>query len=123
AAATPHVSWSCTATSVDQADLFRVTLQGDGYLYDGVEKAFVDAQPERVFVDGGATVILDYRLTEWGPIVVDDGGGTYAAAFPPLVADPGANPVARDPITAFVAAIRATTRPAFVDALADWTVP
>jgi len=35
-----HLGWSHTNNTIDNADLFELTLVGDGYLYDGVQKAF-----------------------------------------------------------------------------------
>ena len=76
-----HSGWGRTVNTIDTVDFFKLTLQGDQYMFDGKPRAFERAartlrikQP-----DGSMTEeTLQIRRTVHGPVVFDERGLTLA---------------------------------------------
>ncbi|MCU1635148.1 MAG: penicillin amidase [Cryobacterium sp.] len=83
-----RVAWGFTNLGPDVADLYIEKVTGDNYELDGVQKPLV-VRTERINVAGAASVTLDIRATEHGPIVSGIAGTPYAqiASDYPRVAD------------------------------------
>ena len=67
-----HLGWSHTVNTLDAADLYRLRLEGEGYILDGEEKSFESRSYEiEVLNDDGSmtTQTLDVLDSEHGPVV------------------------------------------------------
>jgi acyl-homoserine-lactone acylase len=76
-----HLGWAHTVNTIDSADLYELTLSGDGYLFDGVQRAFETRQHTlRVRqADGGiAERPLTVRSSVHGPVVAQRDGRALA---------------------------------------------
>lgn len=76
-----ELGWTHTVNTIDGADIYELTLDGDGYLFDGVSRAFdVDRLTLRVRERDGSISErpLTVRRSVHGPVVADAGGGALA---------------------------------------------
>ncbi len=76
-----HLGWTHTVNTLDGVDLYELTLQDDGYLFDGEIRAF---EREEVTLrvageDGGREETLVVRRSVHGPVVEESGGKAVAA--------------------------------------------
>lgn len=76
-----HLGWTHTVNTIDAADRYVLTLQGDGYLLNGVKQAF----EKRTTVlnvkqaDGSLNEqSVTYRYSKHGPVMDSKDGKTYA---------------------------------------------
>ncbi|MGW1725039.1 penicillin acylase family protein [Streptomyces sp. NPDC002306] len=65
-----NIAWGMTNSGVDVTDLYLEKLTGDGYLYDGKEKAF-ETREETIEVAGGESKKIVVRKTNNGPLLSD----------------------------------------------------
>ena len=72
-----RLGWAQTTNAVDGADLYRLTLRGEGYVLDGKVLPFERAQ-QVIKVKGAPDVPVEIRRTVHGPVVVDRNGVTAA---------------------------------------------
>lgn len=76
-----HLGWTHTVNTLDGADLYRLTTDGDTYLFDGEARAFdVDRQvlrvrqPDNTLVDQSLTI----RRSVHGPVIAEADGRALA---------------------------------------------
>ncbi len=121
------VAWGLTALAADQADLFSLTLNGNGYTLDDDFTPFDPDDTTTVYIknpDGSlSTTTATYKNTVWGPVVASGPQGTFAVARVPLHDDPGASPAAIDTFAALMRMYRATSEAEYTAALEDWSYP
>ena len=67
---TKERAWGITMFVNDDIDLFKETITGDTYLYDG-EMRDLDVKKEIIHVAGGADVEFEVRSTLHGPLISD----------------------------------------------------
>jgi acyl-homoserine-lactone acylase len=75
------VGWSFTVNTIDGADLYSVRTSGDGYMFDGAQRAFTTKQHElRIRQPDGsmATRHVTVRNTVHGPVIAQRTGGVLA---------------------------------------------
>ncbi|MFD9002001.1 penicillin acylase family protein [Streptomyces sp. NPDC059582] len=65
-----NIAWGMTNSGVDVTDLYLEKLTGDGYLYNGKEKAF-ETREETIEVAGGESKKIVVRKTNNGPLLSD----------------------------------------------------
>ncbi|MFD6418146.1 penicillin acylase family protein [Streptomyces sp. NPDC060194] len=65
-----EIAWGLTNLGADVTDLYLEKLQGDGYEYDGKERAF-ETREEVIKVAGGASRTITVRSTDNGPVLSD----------------------------------------------------
>lgn len=78
---TDHVAWAHTVNTYDGADLYELTLEGDGYLFDGEVRPFdVRLDTLRVSREDGTLEerILTIRRSVHGPVLGQEEGKAYA---------------------------------------------
>jgi penicillin amidase len=63
-------AWGVTMFVNDDVDLYKETIQGDRYLYDGKMLA-LEISKELIFVAGGENVEFEVRSTLHGPLISD----------------------------------------------------
>lgn len=76
-----HLGWTHTVNTIDTADLYELTLQGDGYLFDGEVRAFETSQSVLRVRQPDGTVAeqpLTIRRSVHGPVVAEQGGRALA---------------------------------------------
>ena len=76
-----YVGFNQTVNNVDAVDLYRITRQGDGYLFDGKVRAFETSQHELKIrqADGGfRTEMLGITSTLHGPVIKQENGAPIA---------------------------------------------
>jgi len=76
-----HLGWTHTVNPIDGADLYELTLEGDGYRFDGEVRPFEteEASIRVLRPDGGfdeETVTV--RSSVHGPVVAEEGDGALA---------------------------------------------
>ena len=117
---TPDIAWGMTAAGLDQRDLFHLAMTDDThYTIDGIEHA-IESEQETIDVKDGSPVTVEYRRSEWGPVVtdtLDDARNEYA-----LKGIPFSEPET-DTFVAMVEMMRATDLDGFRAALEDWRFP
>ena len=67
-----HLGWTHTVNTLDAADLYRLKLDGDGYLFDGQKKAFTTKHREiQILQEDGTytTEKLEHKYSVHGPVV------------------------------------------------------
>lgn len=67
-----HLGWSHTVNTLDAADLYRLNLDGEGYLFDGEKKAFITKKKEiQILQEDGTykTETLENKYSVHGPVV------------------------------------------------------
>ncbi len=76
-----QLGWSLTTNTIDAADRYALTLDGDGYQLDGVQQAFMTKtvtlqvrQPDGQL----KPQTLTYRYSKHGPVLMGKDGKTYA---------------------------------------------
>ncbi len=76
-----HTGWGRTVNTIDTVDFYRLTLQGDAYLFDGAARPF-DRETRTIKArqaDGSMRdERLDVRRSVHGPVVYDQNGLTVA---------------------------------------------
>ena len=76
-----HTGWGRTVNTIDTVDFYRLTVQGDQYLFDGAARPF-DRETRTIKVrqaDGSMRdERLDIRRSVHGPVVYDQNGVTVA---------------------------------------------
>jgi acyl-homoserine-lactone acylase len=72
-----HLGFTQTVNGVDGSDLYRLSLDGDGYRFDGAKKAF-GKRTVTITVKGAKPVELEIKKSVHGPIVWDEDGKTIA---------------------------------------------
>ncbi|MEO5509795.1 MAG: acylase [Longimicrobiales bacterium] len=75
------LGWSHTVNTIDNTDLYELTLSGDGYLYDGAVRSFETTQKTiRVRQPGGAVASRSFQVKRsvHGPVVGDKAGKALA---------------------------------------------
>ncbi|GAB3974363.1 acylase [Spirosoma terrae] len=79
-----QLGWTHTVNTIDAADRYALTLQEDGYVLDGVKKAFETKavtlqvrQPDGQLKPQNVT----YRYSKHGPVMAGKDGKTYAFRF------------------------------------------
>lgn len=72
-----YLGFTQTVNSIDGSDLYRLDLEGDGYRFDGVKKAF-ERKTVMIEVKGGKPVALEIKKSVHGPLVWDEGGTAIA---------------------------------------------
>ena len=70
-----RLGWAQTTNAVDGADLYRLTLRGEGYVLDGQVKRF-ETERQVIKVKGAPDVPVLIRRTVHGPVVVENNGVT-----------------------------------------------
>jgi acyl-homoserine-lactone acylase len=83
---TEFVAWTQTTNGPTGADVYRLTLQGDGYVLDGKVRAFeVEQQMIKVRQADGTLRDVPHtiRRTVHGPVFADGRGVTVALRVPP----------------------------------------
>jgi len=73
-----HLGWTHTVNTHDGVDLYELTLQGDGYLFDGEVRAF-EREEVTLHVAGGDDETLVVRRSVHGPVVEESEGKAVAA--------------------------------------------
>ena len=79
-----HLGWTHTVNTIDAADRFALTGQGDGYMLDGVRQAFeTKAVTLQVRQPDGQLKPqpITYRYSQHGPVMQTKDGKTYAFRF------------------------------------------
>jgi len=78
---TDYLGWTHTVNTYDGSDVYELTLQGDGYLYDGSVRPF-DAREDTILVRTGNGGMRAYPLTILhslhGPVLGKREGKVYA---------------------------------------------
>jgi len=72
-----YLGFTQTVNSLDASDLFKITPDGDGYLFDGEKKDYQRVKAV-IKVKGGADVVMDIKKTVHGPVVWDQDGKVLA---------------------------------------------
>ncbi len=72
-----YLGFTQTVNSIDGSDLYRLDLEGDGYRFDGVKRAFA-RKTVTIAVKGGKPVELEIKKSVHGPVVWDEGGTELA---------------------------------------------
>lgn len=82
---TPAMGWTQTVNPADGIDTYELTLQADGYRYDGKVRAFEPVSPVTLKVrgaDGKVTEqVLERRRSVHGPVVLYDAAAGKALAL------------------------------------------
>jgi acyl-homoserine-lactone acylase len=76
-----YLGWSHTDNTIDNADTYEVTLEGEGYLLDGVETPFeTSAKTLKVKQEDGSLAEVEIPLmrTAHGPVVKQEDGKALA---------------------------------------------
>ncbi len=76
-----YLGWSHTDNTIDNADTYEVTLEGEGYLLDGVETPFeTSAKTLKVKQEDGSLAEVEIPLmrTAHGPVVKQENGKALA---------------------------------------------
>lgn len=123
---TAHTAWSPTAIGTDMADLYEITtdpLNHPGqYFVDGAWKNFRFDVTETILVEGRASETVQYRSTEFGPLVTAlaadvEAGEEFALKQIPLsVQGP-------DAATGFLAMMRAQNVQELFAGAGQWLFP
>ena len=82
-----RLGWSHTVNTIDAFDVYRLTLSGDGYRFDGRVRAFETERQSLKVRQPDGTVReepLVIRRSEHGPVVRMDDGTALAVATPEL---------------------------------------
>lgn len=67
-----HLGWSHTVNTIDAADLYRLTIDGDGYLFDGERKEFRQVQHTIEVLQADGTLLKEqvvHKYSIHGPVV------------------------------------------------------
>lgn len=118
------VAWGVTALGADLADLFELAIDPadpDRYLLDGVSLPMTIV-PETILVKGGAPVAIEYRETEWGPVVTPLVDDVQAQEQFAMLAIPIAE-ASRDTTQGLYAMMRASSATEFGAALEGYRFP
>lgn len=67
-----NIAWGATNVGGDVIDLYRETVDGDRYLFEGSWRD-LDVRPETIRVKGGEPIALTVRSTVHGPLVTERG--------------------------------------------------
>ncbi len=76
-----HTGWGRTVNTIDTVDFYRLTVQGDQYVFDGTLRPFErEARTLKVKQPDGSLreERLDIRRSVHGPVVFDENGVTMA---------------------------------------------
>lgn len=78
---TDHLGWTHTVNTLDGSDVYELTLEGDGYLYDGKVRAFdrkVDTLQVSTGNGGAQAYTLSILHSVHGPVLGKGDGKAYA---------------------------------------------
>ncbi|GAB3547276.1 penicillin acylase family protein [Spirosoma fluminis] len=81
---TNNLGWTHTVNTIDASDRYLLTLQGDGYVLDGVKQTFAQKRVNlKVRQPDGqlSEQPLTYRYSKHGPVMTSQDGKTYALRF------------------------------------------
>jgi acyl-homoserine-lactone acylase len=78
---TDYLGWTHTVNTIDGSDVYELTLEGDGYQFDGGVRA-LDRKEDTLLVNTGNGGVRAYPLTiqysVHGPVLGKEGGKAYA---------------------------------------------
>ncbi|MCB0688280.1 MAG: penicillin acylase family protein [Saprospiraceae bacterium] len=84
-----YIAWGETNVGMDVSDLYEISWQDDRhqtYLMDGVTKE-VSEDVERYEIKGEETIFDTIKLTEWGPVFIEEGRTLALKWLPNLTTD------------------------------------
>ncbi len=72
-----YLGFTQTVNNLDASDLFRITPEGDGYIFDGEKKAY-EKSSVVIKIKGAKDEVLEIKKTVHGPVVWDKDGKILA---------------------------------------------